>query len=109
MTILLRDADEKAHVVRFEFVRRQIFFERLFGLESFVESVAFGDQSVGVFCPRRSAREAKYRNKQPESAKEMIRIHEGKLSPTTPLPRGTTWANPPRTQSVTNLHEEDIS
>jgi hypothetical protein len=53
--------------------------ERFLGLESFVELVAFCDQSVGIFCPRRSAPEAKHRTKQPESAKEMIRIHEGKL------------------------------
>lgn len=80
MTVLPRDADENVHVVRFELVRRQIFFERFFGLEFFVELVAFGNQSVGVFCLRRSASEAKYGTKQPESAKKMIRIHEGKLS-----------------------------
>jgi hypothetical protein len=78
VAILPRDTDEKIYIVRFELVRRQIVFERFFGLELFVELVAFSDQSVGVFCPRRSAREAKDCTKQPESAKEMIRIHECK-------------------------------
>ena len=52
--------------------------ERFFGLEPFVELIAFCDQGISVFCPRCSAREAKHRTKQPESAKEMIRIHECK-------------------------------
>ena len=78
MAVLPRDSDEKVHVVRFELVRRQIVFERFFGLELFVELVAFSNQSVGVFCPRRPAGEARHRTKQPESAKEMIRIHECK-------------------------------
>ena len=78
VAILPRDPDEKIDILRFELVRRQIDFERFFGLELFVELVAFSNQSVDVFCPRRSAREAKHRTKQPESAKEMIRIHECK-------------------------------
>jgi len=44
----------------------------------FVELIPFCDQGIGVFCPRRQAGEAKHRTKQPESAKEMIRIHECK-------------------------------
>ena len=78
MAVLPRDTNEKIHIVRFELARGQIYFERFFGLEPFVELIAFCDQGISVFCPRCSAREAKHRTKQPESAKEMIRIHECK-------------------------------
>ena len=90
MSVLPRDPSKKVHVVRFELVRRQIVFECLFGLESFIELVAFCHQGLSVFawaavdpqrfafCPRRQAADAKHRTKQPESAKEMIRIHECK-------------------------------
>jgi hypothetical protein len=78
MAVLPSYTNEKLDVVRFQLVRRQIYFERLFGPESFVELVAFCDQGIGVFCPRRQAGEAKYRTKQPEIAKAMIRIHQRK-------------------------------
>jgi hypothetical protein len=77
MAVLPRNTDEKVHVVRFELVRGQIVFECFFGLEPFVEFVAFRDQCISVFstahavkdsgialellCPRRQAREAKHR------------------------------------------------
>src|SRR6476620_6828066 len=76
MAVLPSNTNEKLHVVRFQLVRRQIYFERFFGLELFVELIAFRDQGVGVFCPRRQAGEAKHRTKQSEIAKAMIRIHQ---------------------------------
>ena len=87
MAVLPRDTNQKVHIVRFELVRRQIGFECLFGLESFIEFVAFCHQGFSVFawaavdprrfafCSRRQAADAKHRTKQPESAKKMIRIH----------------------------------
>jgi hypothetical protein len=78
MAVLPGNTNEKLHIVRFELVRREIYFQCFFGLESLVELVAFCDQGISVFCPRSQAGEAKHRTKQPESAKEMIRIHECK-------------------------------
>src|SRR5258708_4628635 len=80
MAVLPRDTNEKLHVVRFELVRRQICFERLFGPELFVELVALRAQGIGVFCPRRQAGEAKQRTNQSEIAKAIIRIHQRKYS-----------------------------
>src|SRR4029077_1152774 len=80
MAVLPSNTTEKLHVVRFQLVRRQIYFERLFGLELFVELVAFCDQGIGVFCLRRQAGEAKHRTKQTEIAKAMIRIHQRKYN-----------------------------
>ena len=58
MAILPRNANEKIHVVRFEFVRWQIIIERFLGLEPFVALVAFCNQSVGViFSPHRRLRD----------------------------------------------------
>jgi len=80
MAVLPSNTNEKLHVVRFQLVRRQIYFERFFGLELFVELIAYCDQGVGVFCPRREADEAKHRTKRPDSAKATIRIHQRKYS-----------------------------
>ena len=71
---------EASRFVRFQLVRRQIYFERLFGLELFVELIAFRDQGVGVFCLRRQAGEAKHRTKHPDSAKATLQIHQRKYS-----------------------------
>src|SRR6478609_3536347 len=89
MAVLPRDTNEQLRVVGFELVRRQICFERLFGLELFVELVAFCDQGIGVFCPRRQAGEAKHRTKQSEIAKAIIRIHQCKYS--SPETRIYSW------------------
>jgi hypothetical protein len=50
MAVLSSNTNEKLHVVRFQIVRRQIYFERLFGLELFVELVAFRDQFAHIFA-----------------------------------------------------------
>jgi hypothetical protein len=80
MAVLPGNTNEKLHVVRFQLVRRQVLFERLFGLELFVELVAAFDQGIDVFCPRRQAGEEKQRTKHPERAKATIRIHQRKYS-----------------------------
>src|SRR6187200_3061589 len=75
MTILPRDANENVHVVGFEFVRRQIFFERFFGFELLVELITLGDQNVGVICPRCSANQRE-RPYQQGGAKQTDSIHK---------------------------------
>src|SRR4029077_8147335 len=98
MAVLPSNTNQKLHVVRFQFVRRQIYFERFFGLELFVELIAFCDQGVGVFCLRRQAGEAKHRTKHPDSAKSAIRIHQrniaapGHASILSDSPAVTVWA-----------------
>jgi hypothetical protein len=76
VAVLPGNTNEQVHVVRLQLVRRQIDFECLFGLESFIESVAFCHQGTIVFRSRHQAGEAKHRTKQPEIPKAIIRIHQ---------------------------------
>ena len=69
MAILPRDSNEKVDVVRFEFVRRQITFERFFGFELLVELIAFRHQVSHILCPSACAKNAQ-REKQNKAARK---------------------------------------